>query len=77
MDAGGGGDARRRLLARQCLAAQLVAGVLGRPLAAVEDAVSRVGGRAALPRAGRPFTLRDLCAEIARPARRAVADVPP
>jgi hypothetical protein len=54
------------IVARQTLAAQLVAGVLGRDLAPLEDAVLgwAVEQRCRL---GAPFTLRDLCAAILDP----------
>lgn len=65
MDAGGG-DGDSSLLARQGLAVQLVAGVLGRDLTPIEDAV--LGW--AIERRSRTllgFTLRDLCAEVSDP----------
>jgi type IV secretory pathway VirB4 component len=63
-----GGDADGAVVARQQLATQLVAGVLDRPLSAIEDAVlgwaierrSQSTGLLA-------FTLRDLCAEVSDP----------
>jgi type IV secretory pathway VirB4 component len=62
----GRGDPDDTILARQSLAAQLVAGVLARPLAPLEDAVL---GWAIEQRCrdGGSFTLRDLCAEILDP----------
>ena len=62
----GGGDTDSSVLARQTLAAQLVAGVLDRDLGPLEDAVLgwAVEQRC---RTGIPFTLRDLCAEILDP----------
>jgi type IV secretory pathway VirB4 component len=65
MDAGGG-DGDSSLLARQHLAVQLIAGVLGRELTPIEDAV--LGW--AIERRSRTllgFTLRDLCAEVSDP----------
>jgi hypothetical protein len=65
MDAGGG-DGDSSLLARQGLAVQLIAGVLGRGLTPIEDAV--LGW--AVERRSRTllgFTLRDLCAEVSDP----------
>ena len=62
----GGGDIDGSVIARQTLAAQLVAGVLGRDLSPLEDAV--LGW--AIERRCRtemPFTLKDLCAEILDP----------
>ena len=60
------GDGDDSVIARQSLAAQLVAGVLGRDLAPLEDAVLgwAVEQRC---RTGGPFTLRDLCSEILDP----------
>ena len=65
MDAGGG-DIDGSIIARQALAAQLIAGVLGRDLSPIEDAVL---GWAVERRSRRPvgFTLRDLCAEVSDP----------
>jgi hypothetical protein len=62
----GRGDGDDSVIARQSLAAQLVAGVLGRDLAPLEDAVLgwAVEQRC---RTGQPFTMRDLCAEILDP----------
>ena len=62
----GGGDTDGSVIARQTLAAQLVAGVLGRDLSPLEDAVLgwAIEQRC---RSGRPFTLRDLSAEILDP----------
>jgi type IV secretory pathway VirB4 component len=65
MDAGGG-DSDGSVLGRQRLAAQLVGGVLGRPLAPIEDAV--LGW--AIERRSQSllgFTLRDLCTEVTEP----------
>lgn len=65
MDAGGG-DGDSSLLARQHLAVQLIAGVLGRDLTPIEDAV--LGW--AIERRSRTLlgvTLRDLCAEVSDP----------
>jgi type IV secretory pathway VirB4 component len=61
-----GGDGDDAIIARQSLATQLVAGVLGRDLAPLEDAVLgwAVEQRC---RTGVPFTLRDLCPEILDP----------
>jgi len=66
MDAAGG-DPDDNVIARQSLATQLVAVVLGRDLSPLEDAVLgwAVERRC---RNGTPFTLADLCAEIADPA---------
>jgi type IV secretory pathway VirB4 component len=63
----GGGDPDGAVIARQTLAAQLVAGVLSRDLSPLEDAVLgwAIEQRC---RANAPFTLRDLCAEILDPA---------
>ena len=60
------GDGDDSVIARQSLAAQLVAGVLGRDLAPLEDAVLgwAVEQRC---RTGQPFTMRDLCGEILDP----------
>ena len=57
---------RRSVLARQTLAAHLVAGALGRDLTPLEDAVLgwAVEQRC---RTGQSFTLRDLCGEILDP----------
>lgn len=63
---GGGSDGDSSLLARQGLAVQLIAGVLGRDLTPIEDAV--LGW--AIERRSRTllgFTLRDLCAEVSDP----------
>ena len=65
MDAGGG-DGDSSLVGRQGLAVQLIAGVLGRELTSIEDAV--LGW--AIERRSRTllgFTLRDLCAEVSDP----------
>ncbi len=62
----GGGDPDGSVIARQTLAAQLVAGVLGRELSPLEDAVLgwAIEQRC---RTGQPFTLGDLCGEILDP----------
>jgi len=62
----GGGDLDGSIITRQALATQLVAGVLGRELSPIEDAVlgwsvERRSRRSAA------FTLRDLCAEVSDP----------
>jgi hypothetical protein len=62
----GGGDTDSSVLARQTLAAQLVAGALDRDLSPVEDAVLGWAVERCC-RSGRPFTMRDLCAEILDP----------
>ncbi len=62
----GGGDTDTSVITRQGLAAQLTAGVLGRPLTPIEDAVLgwAVERRC---RTGGPFTLGDVCAEVSDP----------
>ena len=61
------GDDHADATARQSLAAALVAGILGRPLDATEDAI--LGWAvAALARTGHPFTLVDLAAALTDPA---------
>jgi type IV secretory pathway VirB4 component len=62
----GGGDTDSSVLARQTLATQLVAGVLQRELSPVEDAVLGWAVERCC-RSGRPFTIRDLSAEILDP----------
>lgn len=62
----GGGDLDGSTLARQRLAAQLVAGVLDRELSPLEDAVLGWAVERCC-RSGVPFTLRDLCEEIVDP----------
>jgi type IV secretory pathway VirB4 component len=62
----GGGDTDGSVLARQVLAARLVAGVLDRELSPLEDAVLGWAVERCC-RAGRPFTMRDLSAEILDP----------
>lgn len=64
MDPGRGGD--DSVLDRQTLAADLVAGVLARPLSPLEDAVLGWGIEARCG-TGAPFTLADLHAEILDP----------
>lgn len=59
-------------VARQSLATALVAGVLGRPLDATEDAL--LGWAVAtLARTGQPFTLAEVAARVADPADELVA----
>jgi hypothetical protein len=66
MEAGTGGDVDDAVLARQGFAIQLVAGVLGRPLTPVEEAV--VGWSVdQLSRRGDTFTLVDLARELESP----------
>ena len=62
----GGGDLDGSIITRQALATQLIAGVLGRDLSPIEDAVL---GWAVERRSRRPvgFTLRDLCQEVSDP----------
>ena len=62
----GGGDPDGSVIARQTLAAQLVAGVLGRPLGPMEDATLGWAIERRCQTAG-PFTLRDLATEITDP----------
>jgi type IV secretory pathway VirB4 component len=62
----GGGDTDGSVLARQMLATQLVAGVLDRELSPIEDAVLGWAVERCC-RSGKPFTLRDLAAEIIDP----------
>jgi type IV secretory pathway VirB4 component len=65
------GDPASDIAARQSLAATLVAGVLGRPLDPVEDAL--LGWTvAALARRSVPFTLNDIAHALASPAPEAV-----
>ena len=62
----GGGDTDGSVLARQTLAAQLVGGALDRDLSPIEDAVLGWAIERCC-RSGRPFTFRDLAAEILDP----------
>ena len=66
------GDDLSNVVARQALATALVAGVLGRPLDATEDAL--LGWAVAtLGRTGHPFTLVDVTAAITDPADELIA----
>jgi type IV secretory pathway VirB4 component len=67
----GGGDSATSVIARQSLADQLVAGVLGRELSPLEDAVLGWAVETACRR-GEPFTLRDVCQGVLDPPEQVV-----